>query len=78
MGHTSRQPGRPAGWQQIDLVAQLYRHAPGLGKQQLVALMHMLAGIMPTQRGGNADHAAIQAVGVERVIGKNKGHVSDY
>lgn len=38
----------------------------------------MAAGVVPAEGGGDANHGAIVLVGVEGVIGKNKGHVSDY
>ncbi|MNC79880.1 hypothetical protein D3C75_1324910 [compost metagenome] len=78
MGRARRQPGRSRRWEQADPVCLLHGHAAGLGEQQLVALMPMQAGVVPAERGGDADHAARQLVGVERVIGKNKGHVSDF
>ncbi|MNR55477.1 hypothetical protein D3C85_1758560 [compost metagenome] len=77
MGRARRQPGRPARWQQTDPVRQLYAHAARLGEQQLVTAMPVQARVMPTQIGGDAADVASQLIGIERVIGKNKGHLSD-
>lgn len=78
MGQPCRQPGRPRRRQQADLIVQLYGHAAGLGEQQLMALVLMAAGVVPAEGGGDPDGAAVVLIRVKRVIGKNKGHVSDY
>jgi hypothetical protein len=78
MGQACRQPGRSCRRQQADLIVQLYGHAAGLGEQQLMAPVLMTAGVVPAEGGGNPDGAAVVLIRVKRVIGKNKGHVSDY
>ncbi len=78
VGGARWQPGGAGGRQQADPTFQLHGHAAGLGEQQLMALMLMQARVVPAEGGGNADHAAGQLVGVKRVIGKNKGHMSDF